>query len=193
MDYEYENQRFEGLDLVEQSISYCEFTECEFVDCSFENVEVLSCTFLDCTFVNCRFIHVTGQRSMMRSSVFEDCTLTSIDWTHWVSGSAFYDPFTKLTRCKMKYNQFTSMNLNKFNFSGCEILDSMFGECQLVSSNFMDCNLDKTEFFRCNLSKADFRRAAGYRVDLMTAQLKGAKFSFPEVVNLLYSLGIKIE
>jgi len=190
---EYENERFERLDLVEQSISWLEFTDCEFVSCSFENLEVINCSFTDCTFVGCRFINVSGQRTLMRSSVFEDCTLTTINWNHWGSGSAFYDPFSKLTRCRLRYNQFTEMNLTKFDFSSCEILDSLFGECKLVSANFKGANLDKTEFFRCDLGKADFRSSTGYRADIMNCNLKGAKFSFPEVVNLLYGLGIKIE
>lgn len=190
---EYENQRFEKLELAEQSVSYLEFTECEFVNCNFENLEVVNCAFIDCTFVNCRFIQVSGQRSLMRSSVFEDCTLTTVNWNHWLSGSAFYDPFTKLSHCKLKYNQFTEMNLTKFDFSGCDILDSLFADCKLNSANFKGSNLDKTEFFRCDLTKADFRNATGYRADIMNCQLKGAKFSYPEVVNLLYNLGIKIE
>ena len=190
---EYENEAFENLELVEQSISFLEFTDCTFVGYNFENVDVINCSFVDCTFVDCRFVNVSGQRSLMRSSVFEDCTLNTVNWNHWLSGSAFYDPFTKLTRCKLRYNQFTEMNLTKFDFSSCEILDSLFGECKLANANFKGADLDKTEFFRCDLSKADFRNATGYRADILNCQLKGAKFSFPEVVNLLYGLGIKIE
>ena len=193
MNQEYESRQFTGLDLVETSVSCCDFTDCEFVDCTFENVQVVSCSFLDCIFTNCRFINVSGQRSIMRSSQFSACYLATVNWNHWSSGSNFYDPFTSFKKCHLKYNQFTEMNLNKFDFSGCEIVDSLFGDCKLASSSFKGCKLEKTEFFRCDLSKTDFRDATGYRIDILTTKLKGARFSFPEVVNLLSSLGIKIE
>lgn len=193
MHQEYENRCFIGLDLVETSMSYCDFADCKFIDCTFENIQLISCSFLDCVFTNCRFINVSGQRSTMRSSQFTDCYLTTISWNHWSPGSNFYDSFTSLKNCHLKYNQFTEMNLNKFNFSGCEIIDSLFGDCKLASSSFKGCKLERTEFFRCDLSKADFRDATGYHVDILSSKLKGAKFSFPEVVNLLDSLGIKIE
>ena len=193
MIYEYENKLFENLDLVETSVSGIEFIDCTFQNCCFENLEILNCTFQDCTFRSCRIVNVSGQRSLMRSSIFESCTLTSINWSHWSSGSSFFDPFTKLDQCRIKYNQFVEMNLTRFDFSRNEIRDSLFAECQLANSKFLNCGLEQTEFFRCDLAKSDFRNATGYRVDISTCQLKGAKFSFPEVTNLLYSLGIKIE
>ena len=70
--------------------------------------------------------------------------------------------------------------------------------CLLLLDNFNmnsfgGCNLTDTEFFRCDIQKADFRKATGYKIDVITCNIKKAKFSAPEVYNLLASLDIKIE
>ena len=85
------------------------------------------------------------------------------------------------------------MSFRKFAFSGNEILDSLFGDCNLSNSKFSSCHLSGTEFFRCDLTGTDFENADGYTVDLSNCQLKGAVFSYPEVVNLLNGLGIVIK
>ena len=85
------------------------------------------------------------------------------------------------------------MNFIKFNFSDNVIIESFFADCNLSESKLYKCKLDSTEFFKCNLSKADFREATGYIIDIKTNKFKGAKFSFPEVVNLLNGLEIIID
>lgn len=85
------------------------------------------------------------------------------------------------------------MNLKKFHFAGCELTDSMFADCSLNESCFRTCRLDRTEFYKCDLRKADFREAQGYKIDITNCKVKGAFFSFPEVINLLNILEIKID
>ena len=53
--------------------------------------------------------------------------------------------------------------------------------------------LGGTRFTRCDLQKADLRTAEEYAIDLETNKLKGARFSFPDVVRLLDGTGIVIE
>ena len=62
-----------------------------------------------------------------------------------------------------------------------------------MESSFSECKLDKTQVSDCDIRNADFRGAVGYQIDIVTNRLKGARFSFPEVVSLLNGLGIKIE
>lgn len=193
MYQEHEGELFSSITQKGVRIEDRSFTDCEFVDCVFEDLQLVNITFLDCAFSNCQFNQVSGFGSRMRSSKFTDCTLKTITWSQWASGSSFYDPFTLLQNCKLRYVQFTEMNLNRFHFSGCEIADSLFGDCKLASADFRGCNLERTEFFRCDIEKADFRDALGYQVDIMNCKLKGAKFSVPEAINLLGGLGIKLE
>ena len=53
--------------------------------------------------------------------------------------------------------------------------------------------LGSTAFSRCDLQKADFREATGYRIDPSDNQMKGARFSFPDVIALLNGFGLVIE
>lgn len=85
------------------------------------------------------------------------------------------------------------MNLKKFSFKGNDINHTTFADCNLIESKFDGCNLTDTEFFRCDIQKTDFRNATGYKIDVITCNIKKARFSVPEVYNLLDSLDIKIE
>ena len=98
-----------------------------------------------------------------------------------------------LKECSLKYNTFTEMNFNRFDFSdGNEIVGSMFAKCEMQLANFKGVELHETEFYQCDLRKADFRDATGYKVDILGSRLKDAKFSLPEAVNLLADLKIKL-
>ena len=103
-----------------------------------------------------------------------------------MSNGAFPDPIHTLKECSLKYNTFTEMNFNRFDFSdGNEIVGSMFAKCEMQLANFKGVELHETEFYQCDLRKADFRDATGYKVDILGSRLKDAKFSLPEAVNLL--------
>ena len=124
---------------------------------------------------------------------FEDCRLQEIEWAPLMSSGAFPDPIHTLKGCSLKYNTFTEMNFNRFNFSdGNEIVGSMFAKCEMQLANFKGVELHETEFYQCDLRKADFRDAAGYKVDILGSRLKDAKFSLSEAVNLLADLKIKL-
>ena len=120
-------------------------------------------------------------------------TADEIEWAPLMSNGAFPDPIHTLKDCSLKYNTFTEMNFNRFNFSnGNEIVGSMFAKCEMQLANFKGVELHETEFYQCDLRKADFRDAAGYKVDILGSRLKDAKFSLPEAVNLLADLKIKL-
>lgn len=124
---------------------------------------------------------------------FEDCRLQEIEWAPLMSNGTFPDPINTLKECSLKYNTFTEMNFNRFDFSdGNEIVGSMFAKCEMQLANFKGVELHETEFYQCDLRKADFRDAAGYKVDILGSRLKDAKFSLPEAVNLLADLKIKL-
>ena len=52
---------------------------------------------------------------------------------------------------------------------------------------------NSTEFSDCDLRKSDLRKARGYNINLLSNRIKGAKFSYPDVINLLEPFDIKIE
>ncbi len=191
-EYE-ENGLFQNLDFTGETLTGVEFVDCSFENCTFEDCTVRSCRFTDCGFVDCRFSDVRFEHTTMGDSVFTHCKLHGISWKLLMFGGSYVMPVRKMEECELKYNHFLEMNLTRFSFSDNTITASLFADCNLTGSRFLNCKLDGTEFFRCNLSRADFRKSGGYAVDLSTNQLKGARFSFPEVVNLLNGTGIIID
>lgn len=189
----FEGEEFENISLAEEVFDRCEFIDCKFVNCSFEDCKVVYCNFSECKFIKCNIIGLGSEYSEVKFIEFDDCILVGINWSSLLPLGRFSKPIQRIVNCKLKYNTFSKMSFRKFCFSDSSITGSMFAECNLIESNFRKCDLSETEFFRCDISKADFRDSTGYRIDIMSNKMKGARFSYPEAINLLYSLGVKIE
>lgn len=191
---DFENETFEGLSYSSELFEDNRFIDCIFKDCLFEEITVSGCIFSGCTFEKCTVNKLKGSNSsQLQECRFINCRLTGINWSELLPEESFADPIDVLQECRLKYNTFTDMNFRKFSFEGNEITESMFAECELNDSRFKGCKLDRTEFYRCDMQKSDFRNASGYLVDILTCKLKNAAFSFPEAINLLGSLGVKVE
>ena len=129
----------------------------------------------------------------MQNVTFDGCLLSGIEWHKFEPRSRFSSLFASLKGSNLRYCTFCEMKLPRTDFSGVRIVESTFADCDLTESDFRGCTLDRTEFFRCGVEKADFRGATGYRVDVPTCRVKDARFSFPEAISLLSSLGVKID
>ena len=74
---------------------------------------------------------------VFESCDFADCRLQEIEWATLLSNGAFPDPIHTLKDCSLKYNTFTEMNFNRFDFSnGNEIVGSMFAKCEMQLASF---------------------------------------------------------
>ncbi len=170
------------------------FIDCTFKNCSFEDCKIIDCVFVNCTFYNCNIISLTSKHSEIKNVAFQKCNLIGIHcWNELLPAGKYACSIDKLEGCYMKYNSFIEIPFRKFDFSGNIIQESIFEECDLQESNFRNCRLEATQFFKCDIRKADFREASGYVIDIPSNKLKQAKFSYPEVVNLLASLEINID
>lgn len=188
-----EGETFASLRFDEEAFRGLTLIDCVFTDCVFENCLASRCTLTECRFSGCRIEGLKTEYSQVKFLRLENCTITGVNWGLLLPSGGFGDPLEKLTDCRMKYNFFTDMDLRRFAFSGSLLNGCMFSQCGLGESSFADCDLSQTEFFRCNLAGADFRGARGYKVDVPSCEMKGAKFTMPEAANLLYSLGIEID
>ncbi|MBA4699180.1 MAG: pentapeptide repeat-containing protein [Ruminococcus sp.] len=189
----YEDQTFENLKLDGKVITDCEFVDCKFINCTFENFHLSRSTLSGCIFQKCSIISLKAKYSQIRFAEFENCNLVGIHWNELLPAGKLSKPISVFRECHLKYNTFSEMSFVRFNFSNSEITDSMFAKCELMESNFSKCKLDGTEFFECDMRKSNFHESSGYQIDIFTSKLKGAKFSFPEVISLLNGLGIKID
>ncbi|WP_411335179.1 pentapeptide repeat-containing protein [Ruminococcus gauvreauii] len=189
----YENRVFKDLKITEKTVEGCEFMECTFDSCTFEDCKIIRNKFIDCQFNSCTVISPRSKYSEMRHSEFTNCNLIGIHWAEFFPVGQIFEPIRRMNNCYLKYNTFIHMNFRKFDFSKNQMENSMFEECNLMECKFRNCRLTATQILKCDIRKADFRDAGGYQIDITTNQLKGAKFSFPEVINLLSQLEITID
>lgn len=170
-----------------------EFVDCDFRDCNFEDCKIIGCNFVNCRFYNCTVISLRAEYSAIKNTVFEKCNLIGVHWNDLLPGGRYAFPIQKLKDSFLKYNTFIKMNFTKFDFSGNGIQESAFEECRLSESDFRNCRLEGTQIVGCDIRKADFRESRGYLIDVKSNQMKGARFSFPEAMNLLTSLEIIVD
>lgn len=172
-DTDYSDCIFHGCDFVQTKIKYCSFDNCEFIDCTFSSVEFAFCTMRNCTFSN--------------------CSLIGINWSGLVEHGSIFFAARSLKKCIIKSNDFFHLTLPACDFSDSTIQDTYFEECDLRKADFRKVNFSRAIFDNCDLREADFREAKNYLIDTNNNKIKGAKFSYPDVVGLLAPLGIKIE
>lgn len=175
-----------------KTIKDCQFSDCVFEQCRFTDCVFINCLFSNCRFTECSIVNLQANGTGMAFTTFVKCELVGIRWDKLETGIISF-PIEKLENCFLKYNVFEKMNFKKFNFLRSAITESSFSECDLSDSNFYDCNLKGTTFADCDLRKSNFGKATGYNIDIKTNKIRGAKFSYPDVLNLLRGFGITIE
>lgn len=195
MENYYDNKDFTNLLINSEEYSDIEFECCTFTNCTFEESLLNYASFTECTFTNCNVRNMKFRNCEMHNCEFYSCNLIGINWDDFTNAdrSGLVTPIDKIEKCVFKFNTFAGLGFVKFNFAGSQILESNFLSCNLKEAKFNSCNLTGTAFTECDCSKADFRNSYGWNIPLTTNAVKGAKFSFPEVVNLLNGLGISWE
>ncbi|WP_294497349.1 pentapeptide repeat-containing protein [uncultured Gemmiger sp.] len=186
------NEAFDGQNLT-GSLQGQEFFECTFTRCRWQELRVENCTFAGCRFVGCQWSNVVFSFTQMREGCFAGCAFRGIAWGGLQGKSALARPLAETKNCMFQYNDFSGMALAGYDFSSCEFRDCRFDSCKLAGADFNGVRLGESQFTRCALDKADFRDAQGYVISPADNTLKGARFSFPDVVRLLDGTGIRIE
>jgi len=85
------------------------------------------------------------------------------------------------------------LKLPKLIMTDCNAKGVFFEEVNLEESDFSNTNFEEALFFKANLKKVNFTSATNYSIDLKTNNLRGTRFSYPEVMTLLDNLDIVIE
>jgi len=100
--------------------------------------------------------------------------------------------FVRFFHCLIDTCNYSDLSLKGTTFEHCNIRDPHFTHANLAESNFAGSDLNGSIFHNTNLSHVNFVGAVNYAINPLTNQLKQARFSLPEVVALLDSLGIII-
>lgn len=189
---EYYDQTFTALNLKKSTLTRKHFEACLFDNCDFSEAELAYCHFIECEFINCNLSLIKPNFSKFNAVKFIDCKAVGVNWTRaaWASIGIAYP--LHFERCLLHDSSFFGLALQNTVFIECEIHNADFGETNCESADFSYSDLQDTSFHHANLGAANFEEAKNYHIDILNCNVKQARFSLPEAVQLLSSLDIKI-
>lgn len=168
--------------------SGAEFYSCEFQGVNFANLPLKSTLLAECKFSGCNLANADLTNTSLRELEFTACNLMGINWARArrVSDLAFKD-------CKLDFGSFQGLSLKGLKCLGSFALETDFSDADLTGSDFSRTSLAGASFVRAKLEKADLRSAVHYLIDPRFTSIKGAKFSFPDVISLITALGAEVD
>jgi fluoroquinolone resistance protein len=189
----YAETTFKKVDLRHKTVRGAVFSDCKFVRCDFSESELHDCRFLSCHFDDCAMKMMTVKDSTFSRAHFVQCNLLGVDWTvgNWADMASKKTTMTFET-CVLQYGIFFGLKLPKIKLKDCNAHEVNFSEADLTGGDFTGTDLTGATFLRTNLTDANFAEAKNYTLSLKDNTTKGAKFSFPEAMRLLYAMDIVI-
>lgn len=190
-DTEFAGEVFKGLACMEQTIEEKEFVRCNFINCNFSSSRFVDCQFVDCQFESCNLSMIHVSETNFRDVTFIRSKLIGILW--YESRKRSFSLSLSFKESFIDYSSFFGLDMRKCKFENTTAIEVDFTEANLSKVKFDSVKLSGATFFRTNLKEANFATATNYMLDPSVNQVKGAVFSMPEAINLLYAFGVKIE
>ncbi len=187
---QYSDRTFEGANLNANRLTSSQFYDCTFSHCSFVETVFLDCRFVGCKFQDCDLSLLQVPGSSFSGTLFEDSKLIGINWTHGNWGNNLLQEPLVSIRCVLNHSTFIGLPLKGTQIKDCIARDIDFRETDLNQADFEGTDLAESLFSQTNLTQADLSRARNYTISPEENTLKGARFSLPEAMSLLYSLDI---
>ena len=187
---EYEDQTFDGLELVGEKVHAKEFAGCTFVGCSFLETAFVDCRFVDCEFVRCDLSLCGVEGCSFTSVKFIDCQAIGVNWTEasWPARGLFNA--IGFERCAISHSTFIGLGLRRVEMVDCQARDADFAEADLGQANCAGTDFEGSRFLHTDLSEADFTGATNYAIAANLNVLHKTKFALPEAMALLHGLDI---
>ncbi|OGR68528.1 MAG: hypothetical protein A2081_05925 [Elusimicrobia bacterium GWC2_61_19] len=185
-------ETFTGLDRKGKAVTSVHFRDCVFRNCDLTGATFRFCEFKDCSFESCNLSLVKLPASSFSGTIFKDSKLIGINWTEaaW--------PKIQLAIPV----QFDNCLLNDSVFLGLHLAGTRITRCLAKGADFRDADLSKADltrtdfsgalFGQTDLTGANLDQARNYAIRVADNRVKGASFSMPEAMALLYCLDIKI-
>lgn len=189
---EYLEASFEKLDLTSAHLENALFEECVFNHCNFTSAVFSRCKFSHCTFNHCNLSVVDLSWSKFYEVAFNECKLSGTDWTRADWPAFNLDPELSFTKSILTNATFLGLKLQGLKMEECKLHDVDFRECDLSGSAITGCDLAGSLFNQTSLRAADFTDSWGFNINVLQNTVTGAKFSRPEAMSMLESLGIEL-
>lgn len=188
----YVNQHFKGMDFSHQQINTKEFDNCHFIDCNLTDVSLLKCKFSECLFKNCNLSMAKVNGCSFFDVIFEDSKAIGINWTMAYWSTIKLSAPLKFYKSILNDSSFLGLSLHELVMVECKAHDVDFRETDCTQADFSYTDFTNSLFNKTNLTQANFSEAINYNIDVFLNEIKRAKFSLPEAMNLLNSLDIEL-
>ncbi len=189
---QYLDQQFKELNVVNTTIEGKVFENCEFLSCNFTQSSFVKCKFNECTFKNCNLSNVDVAKSAFYDVVFEASKMVGINWTKATWPSIKLTCPLKFYQCILNDSSFMGLCLREIAMVECKACDVDFRDADCLEADFTLTDFANSLFNKTNLTKADFTQSSNYNINIYFNEIKKAKFSLPEAVNLLNCLEIEL-
>lgn len=186
----YTDEVFKEVHMEHGELASSELYECSFVRCSFVESVFRSCRFVNCAFRHCDLSLVQVPESTFSSTRFENSKVIGVNWSRAAWPTPVLGNPISFFKSAISHSTFMALSLRGIQIQDCVALDVDFREADLAGADFSGTDLSQSIFGNTNLSEADFSRARNYSIDPGRNVLKGAKFSLPGAMSLLYSMDI---
>jgi fluoroquinolone resistance protein len=193
-DY-YEDEIFNELDISAGELVDVEFHSCDFNRGIFTEAQIKGCLFRGCVFDGCDLNMLKVPDSVFIDSEFNNSKLMAVDWSRaaWERAELIQvGNSLKFSGCVLDFSVFMGVPLNGVTMENCMVREADFSDASLQKADFRGANLEKAVFRNTNLADANFVGAENYFISAQNNNLKGAIFSLPEAMSLLYGLGIEL-
>ena len=189
---EYSGDVFCGLDLKKKTVTAGHFHNCVFRNCDLTGAVLRSCKFQDCRFESCNLSLVKLTGSLFSGTSFKDSKLVGINWTEAAWPGIKLSCPVQFLNCLLNDSTFLGLSLGGIRISRCLARETDFRETDLSKADLTHTDFSGALFGNTDLTGADLDQARNYAIRISENRVKGAKFSMPEAMALLYCLDIKI-
>jgi fluoroquinolone resistance protein len=191
---EFYERIFEKLDYENEDLRGKEFHHCKFVQCNLKGVDFSKAVFNDCKFEKCDLSLIKIEKTVFQDLLVGQSKMVGIDWT--ISGlqkkPKLHNRLTFIGS-DISFSLFIDCNLRGISIMECKAKEVDFSGADLCDSKLIKTDFERATFFGTNLGNADFTNAVNYLINVCDNKVTKAKFSFPEVLDLVKIHGIVIE
>ena len=190
---EFYDTNFIDINFPDRELKNIIFENCGFISCNFSETKFHGCKFIDCELRASNLSNSQFDESSFSEVMFYDSKAIGINWTklRW--------PYIKLSspfqfyKTDISHSSFYSLELKELVIEECKAHDVDFRSADLSGSFFMATDFKNSQFMLTKLYAADLTDAINYFINPNKNDVLKAKFSMPDVINLLHSFDIEIQ
>jgi uncharacterized protein YjbI with pentapeptide repeats len=130
--------------------------------------------------------------SAFSTTRFEESKVIGVNWAQADWSGTRLGQAIGFHKSAISHSTFIGLDLAGIEITECAATDVDFREANLSGAVFRGTDLSESLFINTNLRQADLGKARNYHIAPGENDLKGARFSLPEAMSLLYNLDIEL-